>query len=161
VSAGTRGKPRQKPSTSSDECIFCRIVRGEEPCEGIYRGRKTLAFMDIRPVNDGHCLVIAKAHFESIFEMPPELFGLVACAAARVARVVGEVLRPDGLSLVQANGAFAGQTVRHLHVHVLPRRDGDNLLMNWDRGGTDSNLADRARIAEIAGKLRARLALKP
>jgi histidine triad (HIT) family protein len=113
--------------------------------------------MDIHPVNDGHCLVIAKAHFETVFEMPPELFGAVAATAARVARAVNEVLRPGGLSLVQANGALAGQSVPHLHLHVLPRRDDDNLPMNWDPGGTHY-LADHARIVEIAGKLRARLA---
>jgi len=142
------------------ECIFCHIAAGKAPCEEIYRDESTLAFMDIHPVNDGHCLVIAKAHFETILEMPPELFGAVAATAARVAHAVGEVLRPGGLSIVQANGALAGQTVPHLHVHVLPRRDDDNLPMNWDRGGTDIDLA-HPRIAEIAGKLRAQLAAEP
>ena len=120
----------------------------------VYQDDATLAFMDIHPANDGHCLVIPKNHFENVFDMPPVAFGTVASTVAKVARVVNEVLRPGGMSLVQANGALAGQSVLHVHVHVLPRRAGDNLLINWDRGNRP---VDRDRIAEIAERLRSRL----
>jgi histidine triad (HIT) family protein len=139
------------------DCVFCRIVSGRSPCEEIRRDELTLAFMDIRPANDGHCLVIPKAHFATVLEMPPVLFGAVAAAAVAVARAVEEVLRPGGLSLLQANGALAGQTVPHVHLHVLPRRAGDNLLMNWDRERIAAATAEPARIAAIAARLRARL----
>jgi anti-sigma factor RsiW len=82
---------------------------------------------------------------------------VVAAAAVAVARAVEEVLRPGGLSLLQANGALAGQTVPHVHLHVLPRRAGDNLLMNWDRERIAAATAEPARIAAIAARLRARL----
>jgi histidine triad (HIT) family protein len=113
--------------------------------------------MDINPVDDGHCLVIPHAHFRTVPEMPPELFGRVAACAARVARAVDEVLRPGGLSLVQANSAAAGQSVPHVHVHVLPRRAGDNLPLNWHRGRAGAATRDGARLAAVAARLRARL----
>ena len=141
----------------ADQCVFCRIVAGTSPCHEIFRDDATLAFMDIHPANDGHCLVIPKTHFCKVFEMPTEAFSAVAAAVVKVARAVNDELRPGGLSLLQANGALAGQTVPHVHVHVLPRRADDNLLINWDREGTDGRAGDPARIAEIAERLRSRL----
>ena len=141
----------------SDQCIFCRIVAGAAPCQQIYGDDATLAFMDINPANEGHCLVIPKAHFRQLFEMPPEAFAAVASSVVKVARAVNDELRPGGLNVLQANGALAGQTVPHVHVHVLPRRADDNLLINWDRDRTDQNSSDPARIAAIAGRLRLRL----
>lgn len=141
----------------ASECIFCKIVAGISDCQEIYQDDATLAFMDIHPANDGHCLVIPKAHFETVFDMPPAAFGRVASTAAKVAEAVNDVLRPGGISLMQANGELAGQTVLHVHVHVLPRRAGDDLLINWDRTGRDDQRFDRDRIAEMAKRLRARL----
>lgn len=142
---------------SAGDCVFCRIVAGASPCEEVYQDQATLAFMDIHPANEGHCLVIPKAHFEKLFEMPPAAFAAVASSVVKVARAVEEVLRPGGLSVLQANGALAGQTVPHVHVHVLPRRAGDNLPINWDRERTDAAAADPAHIAVIAERLRQRL----
>jgi histidine triad (HIT) family protein len=142
---------------SVSDCIFCRIAAGTAACEEIYRDDATLAFMDINPANDGHCLVIPKAHFENVLEMPPALFGTLASAAAKVACAVNEVLRPGGISLVQANGKAAGQSVMHVHIHVLPRRAGDNLLLNWSREGGEEGRFDHHRIAGIAERLRSRL----
>ena len=145
------------PGVRHDDCIFCRIVAGESPCEAIFEDDATLAFMDINPAHDGHCLVIPKAHFASLFDIPPAAFGAVAAAAAKVAVAVDAELGPGGLSLVQANGRVAGQSVFHLHIHVLPRREGDDLRLNWDRDRPASGHRDGADIAEIAGRLRARL----
>ena len=142
---------------SVSDCIFCKIVAETSDCQEIYQDDATLAFMDIHPTNDGHCLVIPKQHFETVFDMPPAAFGAVAATVAKVARVVNEVLQPGGMSLVQANGAFAGQSVLHVHVHVLPRQAGDNLLINWDRASSGDRRYDRGRIAEIADRLRSRL----
>jgi histidine triad (HIT) family protein len=141
----------------ASECIFCKIVAGISECHEIYQDDATPAFMDIHPANDGHCLVIPKQHFEKVFDMPPAAFGTVASTAARVARVVNEVLRPGGISLLQANGELAGQSVLHVHVHVLPRRAGDGLPINWDRNRDEDQRFDRHRIAEIAERLRLRL----
>ncbi len=142
---------------AEEVCVFCSIVAGASSCERIFEDSATLAFMDIHPAHEGHCLVIPKAHIEKIFEMPPEAFAAVAASVVKVARAVDEVLRPGGLSVLQANGALAGQTVPHVHVHVLPRRAGDNLPINWDRERTDAGTADPARIAALAERLRRRL----
>ncbi len=134
-------------------CIFCRIVAGTTRCTLLAEDAAALAFMDIHPANDGHCLVIPKAHCATIFEIPPNTFASVAHLSARVAVAVRDALHPAGLSLVQANGAAANQTVPHLHIHVLPRRQDDGLLLNWARTGD----GDPSRIAEIATRIRARL----
>ena len=106
---------------AASQCIFCKIVAGIGECHEIYQDDVMLAFMDIHPANEGHCLVILKTHYATVFDMPPAAFGTVASTAAKVARVVNEVLRPGGISLLQANGELAGQSVLHVHVHVLPR----------------------------------------
>ena len=142
---------------SASDCIFCQIASGTATCEEIYQDDATLAFMDINPANDGHCLVIPKAHFENVFDMPPSVFGTVASTAAKVAHAVNEVLRPGGINLTQANGKTAGQSVLHMHIHVLPRRAGDNLLMNWSRDDSSDRRFDPGHIAEIAERLRSRL----
>jgi histidine triad (HIT) family protein len=142
---------------SDTECIFCRVVAGTSKCQEIYQNDAALAFMDIHPANDGHCLVIPKRHFRTVFDMPPSAFGAVAAAVVKVARAVNEVLRPGGISLVQANGELAGQSVFHVHVHVLPRRVDDNLLINWDRDRTAGRSSDPAQIAAIAERLRSRV----
>ena len=141
----------------ASDCIFCKIVAGTSDSHEIYRDETTRAFMDIRPANDGHCLVIPKAHFETVFDMTPAAFAGVGSTVAKVARAVNEVLRPGGVSLIQANGELAGQSVLHVHVHVLPRRTDDNLLINWDRNSNNERRFDRERIAEIAERLRSRL----
>src|SRR5262249_2647473 len=128
-------------------------------CHELYRDDRTLAFMDIHPANEGHCLVIPQVHFETVFEMSPEAFAAVGAAVAKLARAVSETLQPGGLSLVQANGELAGQTVHDVHVQVLPRRAGDNLLINWDRNRIgDPVHADPVHLAAVARRIRARLA---
>jgi histidine triad (HIT) family protein len=138
-------------STTTD-CVFCKIVAGSIPCFKLQEDRDTLAFMDINPVHDGHCLVIPKAHYATVFELPAEAFAAVGQTVIRVARAVNAALAPDGLNLLQSNGPGAAQSVPHFHFHILPRRMDDGLLMNWQpRPG------DRARIAEVAERIRARL----
>jgi histidine triad (HIT) family protein len=151
------GRPKEQKMMSCHECVFCEIVAGTSPSQEIYQDGAILSFMDIHPANDGHCLVIPKMHFETVLDMSPDAFAAVARVVTKIARAVNDVLEPGGISLVQANGELAGQTVPHVHVHVLPRRPGDNLLLNWDRDRTDQNMADSAHIAEIAARLRSRL----
>jgi histidine triad (HIT) family protein len=138
---------------SRPSCVFCEIVRRREPCVLLYEDGATLALMDKHPANDGHCLVITKEHYETVFETPPEDFAAVARTVVKVAAAVQGALQPPGLSLVQANGRAAGQSVPHLHVHVLPRREKDDLPINWSRH-KESNVT---RIAELAASIRSYL----
>jgi histidine triad (HIT) family protein len=134
-------------------CPFCQIVADTNRCTLLAEDEATLAFMDIHPANDGHCLVISKPHFVTIFDIPTETFAAVGRMVVRIAGAVQHALRPAGLSLVQANGKVAHQTVPHVHVHVLPRRQGDGLLLNWPRTGE----GDPAKIAAIAKRIRRHL----
>src|SRR5438132_7073389 len=138
------------PTTS---CIFCKIVSGEESSVQLYADRDIIAFMDKYPANDGYCLVIPKTHYQTVFEMPPEDFAAVARTVVKIAAGVQRGLRPGGLSLVQANGPIAGQSVMHVHVHVLPRRQDGNLSIYWSRLGE----GDPACIVELAGLIRAQI----
>jgi len=134
---------------SDPNCIFCKIVKGEIPSFKLYEDAETLAFMDINPVHDGHCLVIPKAHSATVFEIDPEDFATAARATAKLARAVKAAIPCDGVNLMQANGEGAGQSVGHLHLHILPRKSGDGLLFNWD-----PKPGERDRIAAIAERIR-------
>jgi histidine triad (HIT) family protein len=137
---------------SDAACIFCRIVAGTTPCFKICEDAETLAFMDINPVHDGHCLVIPKTHYATVFDLPAEAFAAAGRTAISVAKAVNAALKPDGLNLLQANGPGAAQSVPHFHLHILPRRMNDGLLINWT-----SQPGERATIAEIAERIRSRL----
>ena len=134
-------------------CIFCKIVAGQIPCFKLYEDADTIAFMDINPVNEGHALAVAKGHFANIQDIPADVLGKVAATAQRVAKAQNAALKPEGINLLQANGPGAGQTVFHLHFHILPRtaQDGE-LKVNWGH-----NPGDMVKIKEVYGKLLAAL----
>ncbi|MDJ0949362.1 MAG: HIT domain-containing protein [Alphaproteobacteria bacterium] len=113
------------------DCIFCKIIAGDIPCFRIYEDEDTLAFMDINPANEGHCLVITKEHAANLYKVSDAAISAAARSAKKVAAVVNAVVGPDGINLVQANGEGAEQSVFHFHLHVMPRRIGDELKMNW------------------------------
>ena len=136
---------------SAPDCLFCKIVRGELPCHEIYRDERTLVFLDIFPVAEGHTLVIPRDHHESMFETDAESLQAIAALSKRVAHALREVLEPDGLMVFQLNGAAAGQTVFHYHMHLLPRAEGQPLALHTRVPG------DPARLAELATKIAAAL----
>jgi len=129
-------------------CVFCKIVAGTIPCFKLYEDELTFAFLDINPGNEGHALAIPKAHYADVYAMPPALLGAVAQTAQRVAVAVQKTLGPDGLNLVQANGKGAEQSVFHFHLHVLPRKIGDELKLNWGH-----RPGDMARIKELHARI--------
>ncbi len=113
------------------ECIFCKIVVGEISSIPVYENSNTLAFMDINPVAFGHTLVIPKHHWQNLYEVPDDQLAHVSATAKRVATAISKALAPDGVSLVQANGKGAAQSVLHFHMHIIPRTLGDDLNINW------------------------------
>ena len=105
--------------------IFAKIVRGDAPCAKVFEDHDTMAFMDVFPQGRGHTLVIHKrAHARNLLEVEPEPLQQVMLTVQRVARAVRAALNPDGIFIAQFNGAASGQTVFHLHVHVIPRWEG-------------------------------------
>jgi histidine triad (HIT) family protein len=116
---------------SEHDCIFCRIASGELPSIPLFEDSQTKAFMDINPVARGHALVISKEHAETIYDISPAALAAVSATAQRVAQAVNRALAPEGLSIIQNNGAGAAQSVAHYHLHVLPRSSYDDLTLNW------------------------------
>ena len=135
------------------DCVFCKIRDGQIPSTRVFEDERTIAFMDINPSNEGHCLVIPRAHAATIFETDEADLRAAILTAQRVARAIRTALRPDGLNLLQANGAAAFQSVPHLHFHLVPRFTGDGKGFDWplvpgDRGAhPGGGREDRAREA--------------
>ena len=113
------------------DCIFCKIVAGEIPCFKLYEDEDTLSFMDINPANEGHALVVTKEHWQNVHEIPDALISAVSITAKKIAGALETHLSPDGINLIQCNGEGAAQSVLHFHMHVLPRKSGDDLRLNW------------------------------
>lgn len=134
------------------DCIFCKIIAGEIPSFKLYEDERTFAMMDINPFNDGHCLVITKAHAVNLLDADPEDLAAVLPTAQKVARAVEAALEPEGINIIQANGPAAGQTVFHYHSHIFPRLLNDGALLNW--GHTPG---DMARVEEVYNKIMAEL----
>jgi histidine triad (HIT) family protein len=134
------------------DCVFCKIVAKQIPATVVHEDEHTLAFMDIGQVNPGHVLVAVKKHAENIFALDDGQAAAVFRAAAKVARAIRGAFEPQGLSVYQANGAAAGQTVMHLHIHLVPRHDGDGMALAWPVKNPP-----RERLTEYADKIRARL----
>ena len=113
------------------DCVFCKIVAGQIPSTRVYEDEHTLAFMDIGQVNPGHVLVAAKKHADNLYALDDAQVAALARTGARVARAIRDAFKPEGLSVYQANGKAAGQTVFHYHVHLLPRHAGDGMELTW------------------------------
>ena len=113
------------------DCVFCRIVAGQIPSTRVHEDEHTLAFMDLGQVNPGHVLVAVKKHAANLFELDDVQAAAVARASVRIARAIRDAFAPAGLSVYQANGKPAGQTVFHYHVHLLPRHEADGMELTW------------------------------
>jgi histidine triad (HIT) family protein len=134
------------------DCIFCKIVAKQIPATIVHEDDETLAFMDIGQVNPGHVLVAIKAHAENVFGLDDAQASAVFRATARVARAVRDAFKPPGLTLFQANGKAALQTVFHFHMHVLPRWESDGMTLAWP-----TKNPPRKKLEEYAAKIRGSL----
>jgi histidine triad (HIT) family protein len=136
-----------------DQNVFARILRGELPCVKVFEDEVALAFMDIMPQASGHVLVIPRTvRARNFLDLDPAMVGAFMERVQTVSRAVVDALAPDGVTLVQFNGAPAGQTVFHLHFHIIPRRDGDTVA-----GHGTAPIADRDALEALAVRIRAAL----
>ena len=113
-------------------CLFCRIVAGDLPSTRIHEDDRAIAIMDIHPATRGHALVIPRAHAADISEMADDDLAHCALVARDIAARAVSGLGADGVTIMQSNGAAAWQTVFHYHLHVIPRYDGDPLVLPWN-----------------------------
>ena len=134
------------------DCVFCRIVAKSIPATVVHEDEHTLAFMDIGQVNPGHVLVALKAHAENVYGLEEPQAAAVFIAVRRVARAIREAFKPEGLSIYQANGKPAGQTVFHFHIHLVPRHEGDGMAFTWPVKNPP-----REKLEDYAARIRARL----
>ena len=131
--------------------IFAKILRGEIPCHKIYEDDYTLAFMDIMPQTEGHSLVLPKTGSRNLLDADPKVFTPLMMTVQRIARASQKAFNADGILIMQFNEPAAGQTVFHLHVHVIPRKQGVTLKSH----GRET--ADHAVLAKYAEMIRAEL----
>jgi histidine triad (HIT) family protein len=134
-----------------DDNIFAKILRGDMPCVKAFEDDVALAFMDIFPQSRGHTLVIPKGvRARNFLDLPAETVGPYLARVQRVAQAVEAALTPDGVVIMQFNGAPAGQTVFHLHFHVIPRWEGESM-----KGHGIAPKADMAELQALAAKIAA------
>jgi len=133
-------------------CIFCRIATGDIPSAKIYEDENVLAFLDLAPVHPGHTLVIPKNHYKDMLEVPAELGPAVFAALQKVAGAVVKATGAQGFNIMQNNGLAAGQTMFHIHWHIIPRFDDDGLAM-WAQGKYSDAAAMQEMAASVASYL--------
>ena len=129
--------------------IFAKILRGEIPSIKVYEDEHALAFMDISPAERGHSLVIPKAEAENLLDLPEASAGPFLLATQKVAKAVKAAMKAPGIMIAQLNGPAAGQTVFHVHFHIIPRH-GESHAMHGKQ-------ADPKELEEIAALIRAQL----
>ncbi|MDD7735403.1 MAG: HIT family protein [Bacillales bacterium] len=132
-----------------DDCIFCKIVKGEIPYYKVYEDDDVLAFLDISQTTLGHTLVISKQHFPNLLYVPKDILSKVMGAAQRIAQAQVSSLKAKGVNLINNTNEIAGQTVMHFHVHVIPRYSNeDNLKLEFK-----SNKLDHISLPAIAEEI--------
>lgn len=115
------------------DCIFCKIIKGEIPSAKVYEDEYTCAFLDISPVNKGHTLVIPKKHAEKLTDLDDAALMDLIKSVAKITRAVEKGVKADGANVTLNNGEAAGQVVKHVHFHIIPRFKGDGLKL-WPQG---------------------------
>ncbi len=131
-----------------EECLFCKIAKGEMPAKKVYEDSDVVAFLDINPANPGHTLVVPKKHAETIADIEDADLEKVIVVAKKIATKLKDNLNTAGLNIVQNNGKLAGQLVSHIHFHVIPRYAGDQVVITYQRAQVDD-----AKMEEIRKKL--------
>ena len=128
--------------------IFAKVLRGEIPCHKIYEDDDTLAFLDIMPRADGHALVITKEKAQDLFDLSPSGLAKLMAVVQKLAPKISEAIGAEAVLIQQFNGAAAGQTVFHLHVHIIPRKERQALKPHA------GEMADQTALAVTAEKIR-------
>ena len=131
------------------ECVFCKIVAGEIPSVKVYEDDDTLAFMDLGQVNPGHVIVTVKPHVQDVYGLNDDLAAAVFRTATHIAQSVKRAMKPEGITLLQANEKAGWQTVLHFHIHVLPRHQDDGVTVTWPAKNPPKDL-----LVEYANKIK-------
>ena len=123
-----------------ENCIFCKILAGEIPSTAVYEDDDFKAILDVNPAARGHVIILPKNHAANIYELPDEDASKIMIVAKKIATAIEKAYHCDGVNISQNNGEAAGQTVFHLHVHVIPRFKGDTVNIGWKQGDMPEDL---------------------
>jgi histidine triad (HIT) family protein len=118
-----------------ENCLFCKIVKGEIPSLKVYEDADVYAFLDINPANIGHTLVIPKKHTATIFEIDEKSLQKVMAVVKKLAQRIIDRTGAHGINILQNNGQQAGQLVHHFHFHIIPRFENDHIIIKYPRAG--------------------------
>jgi len=131
-----------------NNCVFCAIAAGEIPCFKVYEDDLVLAYLDINPFSKGHTLVIPKAHTAGLLDTSDETLAAIVSRVKKVAAHIQKALPCDGFNILQNNGAAAGQTVMHVHFHIVPRYGTEPIVFENRKGDRNElkALAERIRL---------------
>ena len=117
-----------------DDCIFCMLANGQIPTATLFENDEFRAILDAGPATKGHCLILPKAHYADIYEIPADVLARAHMAAQEVSKTLTRAMKCDGLNIVQNNKPAAGQTVFHFHIHMIPRYEGEAPIVGWKPG---------------------------
>lgn len=135
-----------------EDCIFCKIANGEIPSKTLYEDDSFRVILDISPASKGHAIILPKNHAANLYELPDEDAAKIFVVAKKVATVMKDILKCDGLNVLQNNGEAAGQSVFHLHIHLIPRYENDTVTIKWKPGESDD-----AFLTEFSNKVQSAL----
>ncbi|MBW1786648.1 MAG: HIT family protein [Deltaproteobacteria bacterium] len=138
-----------------EDCIFCKIIKGDIPSFKVYEDDRVFAFEDINPISRGHTLVIPKAHAQDLWEIPEEDLAAVHKASKKIIAAIKKALNPSGVACLQLNGRGANQVVMHYHLHLIPRSGDEPELpvSSWElsQGDMEAIKETAAKIAAAIG----------
>ena len=134
-------------------CIFCKIINGEIPAFKIYEDEYVLCFLDISQASEGHTLIVPKKHFENLFDVDQETLNHMAQAVKIVTNLLKEKLGVTDVNLLNNSGTNAGQTVMHLHFHIIPRKEGDNINFSFQENAPNFDKLSQTQKKLVENKL--------
>ena len=141
-----------------ESCVFCQIIEGTASSSKVYEDEISLAFMDIQPVNPGHILVVPKAHFNDLSELPAPIGSHLFQVAQRISLSIEKThVKSEGIDLFLAHGEAAGQEIFHVHLHIIPRFAGDEFGFRF--GPNYANLPERSELDMVAAQIKQQLEL--
>lgn len=114
-----------------DDCIFCKLANGQIPTNSIYEDDDFKVILDLSPASRGHSIILPKTHADNLYELPEDYCSKIMGVAKKCATAMKNTLGCDGLNVLQNNGETAGQTIFHLHVHLVPRYKNDTVQIKW------------------------------
>jgi histidine triad (HIT) family protein len=142
-----RSHEKEDSVNQVDDCTLCAIAQHRIRAAVVHEDADVIAIMDLFPASKGHVLVLPKEHIEDLYSLPDDMGGRILETAIHISKAIRATLKPKGLNLIQANGAAAGQTIQHFHLHIVPRYENDGVTLNFGHGAIAAGIEDLKVVA--------------